>query len=241
MPVGFTTVSGNNLQDATGALLSGATIKFQPVSSITGAPLCFRAGGLGGATSFEVVSAEVTGGAFSIQLCDTALTFPANIGYAVTVADDLTDGLLLFHACIQPTGTTWSLDSYEPNVAPQATIQVGPQGQPGIPGGVAGSMFDAAPTGSIDGTNAAFTLPGSPAILFLSKNGIRQIPGVDYTLVGGTVTFAVASVPQVGDSLWASGVTPASSTAALTRITMIDQADNQTYTYVSRYGELEKL
>lgn len=64
-----------------------------------------------------------------------------------------------------------------------------------------GTFNDAAtPAGVINGINTVFTLssipsPASSLLLFL--NGILQTQGVDYTLVGATITYAVA--PSIGD------------------------------------------
>jgi len=58
------------------------------------------------------------------------------------------------------------------------------------------------PSGTINGTNASFTLahtPNPPAGLLLFKNGRLMMPaGVDYTLAGNTITYATASIPQAG-------------------------------------------
>jgi hypothetical protein len=63
------------------------------------------------------------------------------------------------------------------------------------------------PSGSIDGSNLAFTLafaPSSVASLRLYKNGMLLFQGGDYTLSGNTVTFASAAIaPRAGDSLTA--------------------------------------
>lgn len=58
------------------------------------------------------------------------------------------------------------------------------------------------PSGTIDGTNADFVLanvPNPPAALIVKRNGLEQMPSVDYTLSSGTITFASASIPQPGD------------------------------------------
>lgn len=55
--------------------------------------------------------------------------------------------------------------------------------------------------GAGDGANTIFTLPVSPTILVLFKNGIHQRPGgVDYTLSGATVTMI--SAPTADQDLW---------------------------------------
>ena len=60
--------------------------------------------------------------------------------------------------------------------------------------------------GTIDGTNAAFTLANTPspaASLTLFRNGIAQKATVDYTLTGSTVQFLAGAIPQAGDTLLA--------------------------------------
>jgi hypothetical protein len=59
------------------------------------------------------------------------------------------------------------------------------------------------PSGTIDGSNAAFTLAHTPSpggSLQLFKNGRVMMPaGVDYTLSAGTITYTSGSKPQTGD------------------------------------------
>jgi hypothetical protein len=55
------------------------------------------------------------------------------------------------------------------------------------------------PAGAINGVNTVFTLaftPIAPGILLVAVNGAVKVQGVDYTLVGQTITFTVA--PPVG-------------------------------------------
>lgn len=63
------------------------------------------------------------------------------------------------------------------------------------------------PAGTIDGSNAYFTLAQTPnpaASLGLYRNGIRLKPGLDYSLNGNAITFAPAMVPQNADILVSS-------------------------------------
>jgi len=56
--------------------------------------------------------------------------------------------------------------------------------------------------GTIDGVNAVFTTPVTVingAAIY--SNGILQDPSLSYTLVGSTVTFNAANIPQPGDDL----------------------------------------
>jgi len=80
----------------------------------------------------------------------------------------------------------------------------GPCGSSGL-----GPLFSDAetPLGTIDGSNAVFTLAWSPSpagSLTLFLNGLILANGTDYSLVRNTITFYLGSVPQPGDVLRAS-------------------------------------
>ncbi len=65
------------------------------------------------------------------------------------------------------------------------------------------------PSGTINGTNNVFTIPGVPAAgsLYLWRNGMLMKQGPppgDYTLSGTTIQFNSGSIPQTGDTLLAS-------------------------------------
>lgn len=65
---------------------------------------------------------------------------------------------------------------------------------------------DETPSGTINGSNAVFTLahtPASASDLTLYLNGLLQTMGTDYTLSGTTITFSSDEVPQTGDELLA--------------------------------------
>ena len=72
-------------------------------------------------------------------------------------------------------------------------------------GGSFGVFQDAeTPSGTIDGVNVTFTLVATPnpvASLVLTKNGIVQESGVDFTLSLATITFLAGAEPQAGDTL----------------------------------------
>ena len=63
------------------------------------------------------------------------------------------------------------------------------------------------PSGSINGTNTAFTLPMAPqpGLHMLVWNGMIQTPGTDYTVSGASITMTRA--PASGDTLTATFVT----------------------------------
>lgn len=57
------------------------------------------------------------------------------------------------------------------------------------------------PSGTVNGTNAAFTLANTPVTgkVQVFKNGLLQLETDDYTISGGTVTFVVA--PLTGSKI----------------------------------------
>jgi len=122
---GYTTVSASNLTDASGNKISNATISFQPCNS-SGVPLSFQVNGSGQAIDTPI-TAQVSNGAFSVQLADTSLTNPKNIAYKVTVIDNTSGNNLLGPGyVIQPTGSAWSFDSFIPNLPGLPTLMAVP-------------------------------------------------------------------------------------------------------------------
>lgn len=58
------------------------------------------------------------------------------------------------------------------------------------------------PAGTIDGTNATFTLANTPIAGSIKLyKGLRMTAGVDYTASGNTITFKPGAIPQPGDVL----------------------------------------
>lgn len=62
-------------------------------------------------------------------------------------------------------------------------------------------VFNEVPSGTIDGTNATFTLAHTPVAgtLLLFVNGLLMNEGGDYTLSTNTITFAAGAKPEAGD------------------------------------------
>lgn len=138
---GFTLITATTLVNAANEPLVNGQILFTPVDN-AGNRLSFRINGSGTATD-AAVSYSVSAGAIQPrpggklpQLADTLLTSPLNVGYKVTLIDLLTgcDVIGPGYSCIQPSGPTWSLDTYEPRNLPQAVILTGPRGFQGTPG-----------------------------------------------------------------------------------------------------------
>ena len=139
----FTTVSASDTGGA-GYLVANATIYWQAVTG-------FRIGSSGGQALGVPYQAPVTTGAFSLSVPDTSLSDPMYPCYAVTVIDNLTGNTLIgaglagdgihvntggAYGCVQPSGSTWSFDSYIPATPPGALVVAGPAGPAG-PSGVA--------------------------------------------------------------------------------------------------------
>jgi hypothetical protein len=63
------------------------------------------------------------------------------------------------------------------------------------------------PSGAINGLNTTFTLANTPSpttSLLVYLNGLLMNQGLDYTISGNTIMFALASAPQAGDTVLAS-------------------------------------
>lgn len=131
------TVTSTNLCDSAGNLYSGIVL-FQPVLT-SGLPTPYRVGG-GGTVTDAAIEVIAHNGAFSVELPDTTQTAPKNICFKLVVP-----GITTGYNTLQPHTTAinssdWcqdgvcNLDNYPPNLAPQVTVQEGPQGQQGIQG-----------------------------------------------------------------------------------------------------------
>ncbi|HEX4594748.1 MAG TPA: hypothetical protein VH157_10765 [Bryobacteraceae bacterium] len=60
------------------------------------------------------------------------------------------------------------------------------------------------PAGTVNSVNAVFAVAQTPspaASLAVYRNGVRVRSGLDYTLTGNAITFALGSIPQTGDVL----------------------------------------
>jgi hypothetical protein len=206
----YVVVGGSHIQNSTGTLLVNGTISFTPVTN-AGAPVSYLVNGLGQAID-QPVTTLVTNGVFEIQLADTALTFPRNVCYLVTITDNISGKHLLGpgYSCVQPAGSgvavtglgAWCIaasgsvggscdfDLYEPNSAQQLLIgNVGPAGPTGPTG----------PTGPAGPTGAASTVPGpTGATGAAGANGTGSTVSVGTTATGAAGT--AASVTNSGSS-----------------------------------------
>ncbi len=151
---GWIPITGSQLRDSSGALISNATITWSPVDG-NGNPISFRSGGQNGQVIRTPVTVPVSNGGFAITLPDVSLCSPSNVGFSVTVTDLETGDVILGPAgynCVQPSSelyaASWctasggNFDQYTPNL-PSVPIVfnaggplsgIGPPGGPGSPG-----------------------------------------------------------------------------------------------------------
>jgi len=199
-PLGYVSLSSNQLQDSTGNLIANATLHASPVNN-SGSPLGFRVNGLGQSVS-STVATIVTNGVFTIQLADTALTLPINICYSLTVTDNVSGRQLLGpgYSCVQPAGSgsavssgfctaatsvggACSFDVYPPNEAALVVTQTGPAG----PTGPAGAGFIPGLTSNgTNGINVAGTVAATSAVVN-AING-TTLRGRAWTANGDSIT-----------------------------------------------------
>jgi hypothetical protein len=117
-----------------------------------------------------------------------------------TSLNTVTSSFSGFNTTLAGLGTSVSnLNATVNNIVNNAT--------PGSSSGTPGFIDSEVPFGTIDGSNAAFSLANSPnpsTSLTLFVNGVLQANGSDYSLVSNRVTFSNGSKPRAGDVLQAS-------------------------------------
>jgi hypothetical protein len=98
-----------------------------------------------------------------------------------------------------PAGATGATGPAGAAGATGATGPAGPQGPAGAPGSGVNYSDAEVPGGTVNGSNAVFTLVNAPnpaVSLQLHRNGLLQTAGIDYTLSGNTITFLAGAIPQ---------------------------------------------
>lgn len=83
-----------------------------------------------------------------------------------------------------------------------ATFTSGILNIPQYSGGSGATYFKEIPSGSINSSNTSFSITHTPASNTFSvfRNGVMQVPSVDYTISGTTITYLYA--PSTGDTLY---------------------------------------
>jgi hypothetical protein len=186
------------------------TVYWQPVLQ-NGSPASYQLGG-GGQGTTAPFSAKVNSGAFNITLPATDIANPKFICFRVTAYSGGASVLGPGYSCVQPHATStgpsdWcqpsgcDFDKYVPDLAPQALVQVGPQGAQGTPG-----ITPTFAVGTVTGLSAGST----PTV---SVSG-----GPDYTLSFGIPTGATGAQGAQGatGTQGATGATGAQGTPGVT-------------------------
>lgn len=161
----FTTVTATNIQNGDGLPLALGTMCWLGANN-SGQPIGYRGGGSGQVTTNPVCRDVINGAVQTtyrgttigvLKVADTTATQPANVCYKVTITDSSKGTVVLGsfggqksgYDCVQPTGPTWSFDTFIPNTTPNVLQTTGPQGPKG----------DTAVSTS-NGTNGGFAVPG---------------------------------------------------------------------------------
>jgi len=134
----------------------------------------------------------------------------SSTGGAAGANPQITDGLgqvgfyldnsqLYTFVVVSPFLETQSYPDQSPGNSPSGSSPFG-GGSVGTPGGII--------SGAIDGNNTIFTIPVTPTLLYWQVNSALLVPGVGYTtaVVSGVLTITLAIAPQLGDTLYASGL-----------------------------------
>lgn len=168
---------------------SSVPLRVADVLVSTGTVVSGGGGGAGGITSSPVQISDVVGLTNALALVpQKGLNFA--LGRAAVI------------------NTSGQIDGAAGNVADCVRVDgsSGPCG--GNAGGILPLYSDAEiPAGVMNGLNTTFTLANAPSpatSLLLYLNGLLMNQGLDYTINGSTITFALTSTPQAGDLLEAS-------------------------------------
>lgn len=130
--------------------------------------------------------------AFGISPSQIACTAPAGKVMIMVALPPSSQGVVRFR-CVQLDNSI-VLDT---STNPATLRSVAPQSGP--------SYADAeTPAGAIDGANRTYTLARVPTGLMLFRNGVLQKVGVDFSIVGSTVTFIPEATPETNDVIVAS-------------------------------------
>lgn len=172
-------ITASHIVGADGKPLASGVIDFLPVTA-AGQPIQPRLGG-GGVLLYRKAECKIVSGAITTAsdgsvctLADTALTNQAHFCYKATVKDTTAtpSALLPVIPCIQPSGTTWNLDTqYVPAAVPTQVVSTGPTGATG-PAGPSGVGAD--PLCNTDGKGTLSC--AKVAASSMSASGIATTP-----------------------------------------------------------------
>lgn len=141
-----THIVGTTIAGSDGAALNYGQITMQPVDA-NGNPINVKLGGSGGGLMVaRAAVCLISGGAITTALngnpctvVDTTLSNPANFCYKTTIRETVSGWTAPVMPCVQPSGTTWSFNTYIPSPSATALVVTGPAGPAGPAGTSGGS------------------------------------------------------------------------------------------------------
>jgi len=129
-----TIVTAYTLLGGDGKPLQTGRATFLP-ADINGNPLNVNVGISGGIMLPRAAVCLISNGAITTALnggactvVNTALSNPANFCFRLTIQDTVTKWTAPVMPCVQPSGTTWSLDAYAPPSSATSLVTAGPAG-----------------------------------------------------------------------------------------------------------------
>jgi hypothetical protein len=183
--VATTIVGSDNTPLATGK------ITWQPCD-LNGNPLNVNLGATHGIMLPRPAVCFISAGAITTNtagnacaVVDTSVTNTANFCYRVTIQDTVSGWTAPIMPCVQPSGSTWSLDTYVPPSSPTALVVAGPAGATGpAPSLAMGTVTTLSP-----GSNATAAIVGSSPNYSINLGLPQGAPGASFT--GGAVTTPI--------------------------------------------------
>ena len=190
-----TTITAANTKGSDNNKIGAGTITFR-ATDLLGNPFFGHQSGLviPKAVVCLLVNGAITGAQAggSCSLVDTAATAPAHFCYVATIYDSVGRWTAPPTPCMQPTGSTWSLDSFVP-ITPTAIVNTGVAGPPGPagPGGVDGIPE----VDTLAGTDLGAKLSACFASLSSTYGGSCDARGFTFgQTIGTALTISLSNV-----------------------------------------------
>jgi len=246
----ITTIVAANILGGDGQKMGTGRSTWLP-TDLNGNPLIVSMGSTPGIMLPRAATCLISQGAFtttptgaSCTVVDTALTNSAHFCYRVTIQDTVSKWTAPVMPCVQPTGSTWSLDTqYVPASAPTGTVTAGPAGPACATGTGTCTMtvpivLPAAPTSSLQAatksyvdaettraesaetTNAsAAAAAQSTANAAIPANGVSTSSGGNISGAGTASFGTVAAGATTPTAIGSAGVTFPDGTVQSTKST----------------------
>lgn len=168
-------------------------------------------------SSISTLQSTATAHTNAISTLESAATAQANLISSLQSASTTQASAI---SSLQSTASTQgnALSSLQTTVNALSTTVAGLSGSSSSPASGVGFVDAEVPGGSLNGTNAVFSLASTPSpagSLTLYRNGLLQRPTTDYALSGNGITFTSNAIPRSTDALEAfyrivgSGTLPA--------------------------------